>query len=162
MDYPMERIDTLDVGQPAEVSLDAFGQETFSGKVIRIAPVVSTKTRVLPVIVEVANPGNRIRAGISGFVRVMSVKPSATTIPSVAVIKKQEKAMVICVEDSRAKLREVQTGPVIQAGHIEILDGLDSGEEVIVFGQDAVQENDVVNADWREWTRRDDLAPATK
>jgi membrane fusion protein, multidrug efflux system len=155
MDYPMERIDSLKLGQSAEVVLDAFAQETFTGKVIRIAPVVSTKTRVLPVMLEIPNPDNRIRAGISGFVRVKSEKTGAKTIPSVAVIKKKEKAMVVCVEDSRAKIREVQTGAETNAGEIEILGGLTGGEEIIIFGHDAIENNDPVNVKWREWTRRE-------
>ncbi|HEX2473369.1 MAG TPA: efflux RND transporter periplasmic adaptor subunit [Lacipirellulaceae bacterium] len=154
MDYPMERMDSLKVGQAAEVVLDAFPQETFEGKVVRILPVVSTKTRVLPVMVEVANPDNRIRAGISGFVRVRGERSSATIVPSVAVIKKERKAMVFCVEENRARIREVLTGPMKEAGSIEILAGLHAGDEVIVYGQDAVQEDDLVNANWHQWARR--------
>lgn len=155
MDYPMERLDSLELGQQAEVTLDAFAQESFTGKVVRIAPVVSTKTRVLPVTVEVPNPDNRIRAGISGFVRIKSTKPGAKTIPNVAVIKKQQQAMVVCVENNRAKIRPVQTGAVTDSGAIEIIDGLSPGDEVIIFGHDAIEENDPVNPNWRQWTRRD-------
>jgi RND family efflux transporter MFP subunit len=161
MDYPMERLDSLHVDQTAEVVLDAYAQETFTGRVIRIAPVVSTKTRVLPVMLEIPNPDNRIRAGISGFVRVKSMKSKAKTIPSVAVIKKQQKAMVVCVENNRAKIREVHTGNVTNDGQIEILAGLDIGEEVVIFGQDALNENDPVNVDWQKWTRREFPAVAS-
>lgn len=162
MDYPMERLDSLELGQQAEVTLDAFAQETFTGKVVRIAPVVSTKTRVLPVTLEVPNPDNRIRAGISGFVRIKSTKPGAKTIPSVAVIKKQQQAMVVCVENSRAKIRPVQTGAVTDAGGIEIVHGLSAGDEVVIFGHDAIEENDPVNPNWRQWTRRDFPAVASR
>jgi membrane fusion protein, multidrug efflux system len=154
LDFPMERLDALELGQQADIVLDAFPQETFEGEVARILPVVSTKTRVLPVIIEVSNADNRIRAGISGFVRVRTKKSSANTVPSVAVIKKQSKAMVFCVEDNRAQIREVLTGPITEAGDIQILSGLNAGEEVIIFGQDAVQDNDLVNVDWQQWTGR--------
>jgi RND family efflux transporter MFP subunit len=159
MDFPMERLDSLKLGQTAEIALDAYAQESFTGKVIRIAPVVSTKTRVLPVMLEVPNPDNRIKAGISGFARIKSTKPGATTIPSVAVIKKQQKAMVVCVEQNRAKIREVHTGNMTEAGEIEILDGLGKGDEVIIFGQDAIEEDDLVNVDWKNWTRREYAEP---
>jgi membrane fusion protein (multidrug efflux system) len=155
MDYPMERLDTLKLGQQAEVNLDAFAQESFKGKVIRIPPIVSTKTRVLPIMIEVSNPDNRIKAGISGFARIKTTKSKTTTIPPVAVIKKQEKAMVFCVENNRAKIREVHTGSLTQTGEIEVLDGLKIGDEVMIFGQDSVKENDVVNVDWKQWTHRD-------
>jgi membrane fusion protein, multidrug efflux system len=161
MDYPMERLDSLHLGQTAEVTLDAYAQETFTGKVIRIAPVVSTKTRVLPVMLEVPNPDNRIRAGISGFVRVKSAESTAKTVPSVAVIKKQQKAMVVTVDNDRARIREVQTGNVTKTGQIEVLSGLELGEEVVIFGQDAIQENDRLDTDWHKWTRRDLSAVAS-
>jgi membrane fusion protein (multidrug efflux system) len=155
MDYPMERLDSLALEQEAEVVLDAYPQETFTGKVIRIAPVVSTKTRVVPVTLEIPNPDNRIRAGISGFVRVKSAKTVARTIPSVAVIKKHQKAMVMTVVDNRAKIREVFTGDVTKDGQIEITRGLDVGDEVVIFGHDSLNEGDYVNVDWQKWTRRD-------
>lgn len=158
MDYPMECCDTLAVGQTAEIILDAFPQEKFTGKVARILPTVATKTRVLPVLVEVANPNNRIRAGISGYVRIAGETSSGTAIPSIAVIKKKQKAMVVRVEDNRAKIQEVRTSPVVQAGYVEVLDGVNMGDEIVVYGQDAVRENDVVNADWQQWSQRDDLA----
>lgn len=158
MDYPMERVDALAVGLDAEVILDAYPQDKFSGKVARILPTVSTKTRVLPVIIEVANPENRIRAGISGYARVTCARSSGTAVPSIAVIKNKQRAMVVRVEDNRAKIQEVRTGPIVQAGYVEVLDGVKSGDEIVVFGQDAVRENDVVNADWQQWSQRDDLA----
>ena len=141
--------------QIGEVVLDAYSQEKFVGKVIRIAPVVSTKTRVLPVTLEIDNPDNRIKAGISGFVRLKTAKSTATTVPSVAVIRKQQKAMVVCVENNKARIREVRTGSLTDAGEIEILDGLKIGDEVVVYGHDSLEENDDVNADWRSWTRRE-------
>jgi membrane fusion protein (multidrug efflux system) len=155
MDYPMERLDALQLGQEAEVVLDAYSQEKFTAKVIRIAPVVTTETRVLPVMLEIANPDNRIKAGISGFARIKSLKAGAISVPSVAVIKKQQQAMVVCVEGDRAHIRPVHTGGLTESGDIEILDGLRIGEQVVIYGQDAIEENDLVNADWREWTRRE-------
>lgn len=159
MDYPMERLDSLKLGQTAEIVLDAFPQDIFAGKVTRIAPVVSTKSRVLPVTLEIPNPENRIKAGIAGFVRIKSAKSAATAVPTVAVIKKDQKSMVVCVENSRAKMREVRTGAVIHEGEIEILDGVKPGEEIVVYGQKDVREDDVVNVDWAQWTHRSDLAP---
>jgi RND family efflux transporter MFP subunit len=155
MDFPMERMDSLSVGETAEIVLDAYPQEKFTGRVTRILPVVSTKTRVLPVILEVPNPDNRIRAGISGFVRLECEKSPAKTVPSVAVIRKKGKAMVFCVEDSRARIREVRTGPLADEGSVAILAGLKADDEVIIHGQDEVQEDDLVNVDWQQWARRE-------
>jgi membrane fusion protein (multidrug efflux system) len=160
MDYPMERLDSLHLDQTAEIVLDAFPQDKFTGKVIRISPVVSTKSRVVPVTIEIPNPDNRIKAGIAGFARVKGVKSATTAVPTLSIIKKQDKSMVICVEEGRAKVREVHTGTMLREGQIEILDGLQPGEEVLVYGQKDVREGDLVNVDWVKWTHRSDLADA--
>ncbi len=152
---PMERLDSLAVGQTAEIELDAFSQETFTGKVIRVAPVVSTKTRVVPIMLEVPNPDNRIKAGISGFrPREMHRSRAPRRFPAWRSSRNKRKAMVFCVEEGRAKIREIQTGEAVGTGDIQVLKGLNVGDEVIIYGHDSLNENDVVNADWRKWTRR--------
>ena len=152
MDFPMERLDALEVGQQAEVTLDAFPGEQFVGQVARISTSADTRTRVLPVTIAIPNPQNRIRAGITGYARIPVGKADATTIPEVAVIDKRDRAMVFCVVDGRAHIREVKTGPVLPNGQVEITAGLYAGEEVVIFGQDILRDNDVVNANWKEWT----------
>jgi hypothetical protein len=62
--------------------------------------------------------------------------------------------MVFCVEEGRAKIREIQTGETIGTGDVQVLKGLNVGDEVVIYGHDSLNENDVVNADWRKWTRR--------
>jgi Cu(I)/Ag(I) efflux system membrane fusion protein len=126
--------------------------------------VVQTKSRVVPAVVEIANPGNRIKAGIAGFVRVKGKKTKTTAIPTVAVIKNKDdqKSMVICVENGHAKMRPVRTGAVVREGEIEILDGLKQGDEVVVYGQKDVREDDVINVDWHKWTHRTDLDVAAR
>ena len=45
MDFPQERIDEVAVGQKAEVVLDSFPRETFTGTVARILPQVNPQLR---------------------------------------------------------------------------------------------------------------------
>jgi hypothetical protein len=69
---------------------------------------------------------------------------------------------VFCVEDGRARIREVRTGAILREGHVEILDGLQQGDEVLVYGQKDVGDGDSVNVDWHEWTHRTDLEVAAQ
>ena len=118
----------------------------------------------MPVTIEVSNPGNRIKAGIAGFVRVKGMKSNVTAVPTVAVIrnKDDQKSMVVCVENGRARARQVRTGAVIREGEIEVLDGLNVGDQVVVYGQKDVQEDDLVNVDWHKWTHRSELDVAAQ
>ena len=45
------------------------------------------------------------------------------------------------------KIREVHTGSLTKSGEIEVLEGLKQGDEVVIFGQDSIKENNVVNID---------------
>src|SRR5262249_33490470 len=83
LDFPQERLDAVGLGQRVEIVLDSFPQETFPGKVIRIAPRVDSRLRVLGVVVEVANPQYRIKAGVSGFARVLA-RRKAVVAPAAA------------------------------------------------------------------------------
>jgi membrane fusion protein, multidrug efflux system len=154
MDFPQERIDSLKLGMEAEFVLDSFPQETFKGKVIRISPTADTETRVLPVIIEAANPENRIRAGLTGFVRVRIVKQSKV-IPTASLIRQREQAMVNTVDKhNRVNARVVKTGSFLRDGNVEIRDGLDAGEQVVLFGNATLRDQDLVDPDWRGWVRR--------
>jgi RND family efflux transporter MFP subunit len=155
MDFPQERIDEISVGQSAEVVLDSAPKETLHGKVVRILPQVNPQLRVLPVTIEISNPDNRIKADISGFARIM-VKKKARTVPAAAVIQQGSKAIVFCVEkDGRAHIREVRAGKLSKVGELEIKDGLAPGDQVVVYNQYYLEDNDQVDTDWRKWARRD-------
>jgi HlyD family secretion protein len=154
LDFPQERIDELAVGQPVEVVFDTFPQETFHGKVARVPVAVDTRNRVLPVVVEVPNPEQRVKVGVSGYGRV-HVSRQATIVPAVAVIRLDAKAMVFVVEDGWAHIREVQTGPILQPGELEVRAGLEPGDEVVVYGQQYLQDNERVDTNWRKWARRE-------
>jgi RND family efflux transporter MFP subunit len=167
LDFPQERMGDVFVGQKAEVVLDSFPKETFAGTVVRISPIVNPQLRVFPVVVELPNPDYRIKAGISGFVRVHVTK-TATTVPSTAVIQHGTKAMVFRVEDGRARLREVRCKHLAELGALEVTDGLRAGDEVVIYHSNFyrhwgelgkrdcyLQDNDPVDVDWRKWARRE-------
>ena len=155
LDFPQERLATLAIGLDAEIVLDTFPQETFVGKVVRIPAEVDQQRRVLPVIVEVPNPDYRIRSGVTGYARIRVAYP-ATTAPAISVVQIGDKAVTYVVDqDRRVHVRPVRTGPIVDVGVIEIVDGLKAGDEIIVYGQQFLEENDPIDSDWERWARRD-------
>jgi multidrug efflux pump subunit AcrA (membrane-fusion protein) len=165
MDFPQERIDELVAGAAAEVVLDSLPQETFAGTVIRISPEVKTPLRVLPVVIRVENPNRRLKAGISGFARVR-VKKKALAVSPLGVVRQTNKSMVFRVEDGKARLREVRTGHLLAPGAMEVLDGLEPGDDVVIFynfykqasglanGDEYHRDGDPVDTDRRRWAGR--------
>jgi multidrug efflux pump subunit AcrA (membrane-fusion protein) len=166
VDFPQERIDDVFIGQKADVTLDSFPKETFKGTVAHIWPQVNSNMRILTVEVKVPNPNNRIKSGISGFTR-LHVQKKGLTVPATAVLHEGTKTVVFRIENGRARSREVRVGSLLELGMIEVLDGLQKGDEVVVYhnfyGQVGIldradaylQDNDRVDTNWRKWARRD-------
>lgn len=167
LDFPQERLGDVALGMRAEIALDGLPQESFTGTVVRMPARIDPELRVAPVIVEMANADHRIKAGLSGFVRLRSVRRTLT-VPGVAVLRQGERSVVFRVEEGRARIREVQLGPVVQNGEQAVRQGLAAGDEVVVYPSNFykhygelsrteayLQDNDLVDADWRRWTRRD-------
>ncbi|HEV3258492.1 MAG TPA: efflux RND transporter periplasmic adaptor subunit [Gemmataceae bacterium] len=166
VDYPQERIDEVAVGRKVDVVLDSHPKETFHGTVIRVAGQVNPQLRVLPVVVLLSNPSHRIKASVSGFVRIHVTK-KVVTVPTAAVLQGGDKATVFRVESGRARVREIRTGGVVGDGEQEVLGGLSVGDEVVLFhnfyphagslvqGLGYLQDNDPVDANWRRWARRE-------
>jgi multidrug efflux pump subunit AcrA (membrane-fusion protein) len=153
LDFPQERSDELYLGQPVELVFDTFPKETFQGRVARIPVHVDTPKRVIPVIVELPNTNHRIRVGVSGYARVQ-VSRGATSAPAISITDLDTGAMAFVVENGRAHMRRVQTGQVLDPGVVEITAGLKVGDEVVIYGQQNLRDNEPVDSDWEHWTRR--------
>ena len=124
-------------GQRAELRLVAFPGEVLRGKVAAVLPETSRDTRTLRVRVEVANPGGRLRAGMSGEVRLLGARQGTevVTVPGEAVIRTGRRALVYVVDaPGRYRPVEVELGAEID-GRVAVLKGLAAGQQVVASGQ---------------------------
>ena len=154
VDLPQECGAEVQVGDAAEVVVDSLAQETFTGTVTAISPAVDPETRVLAVVVEIANPDGRIKAGVSGFARFRSEK-TGLIVPDTAIVQLSGEASTFVVVDGRAQLRHIRTGPLVETGRRLVLEGLAAADQVVVYGQQDLSDGDAVNTNWRKWTRRE-------
>ena len=153
VDFPAERMEDVSMGQKASVVLDGFARGMFEATVVQIPPEVTSSTRVLPVVLEMSNAEGRVKAGMSGFARLKAIR-SRLTVPVTAVIRRDREAMVFCVENGKAKIRKVTVGNLVDIGVVEILAGLEPGEEVIIYNKKALEDDDPVDTNWRAWSGR--------
>ena len=154
LDFPQERLDDVFVGQDAEVVLDSFPQEKLPAKVVRIAPQADPETRVLPVVLEMDNASLRVRAGLTGYARLY-LRRRAMIVPTTSIIRRGVEAMVFRMEQGRASIRRVQTGDHLDIGEVEILAGLEIGDEVVIHGNEFLRDGDLARDDWQTWARRE-------
>ena len=119
------------VGQPVDLTVEGEpGKHT--GRVARISPAISEENRTLMVEAEVPNSDNGLRPG--SFARagiVVQAGDSAVLVPASSIVTFAGIQKVISVKDGKAVEKRVRTGR--HAGdRIEIVDGLQAGEPVVV------------------------------
>ncbi|WP_020561401.1 efflux RND transporter periplasmic adaptor subunit [Methylosarcina fibrata] len=139
-----ERAKSVFVGQEMEVSLHAFPGRKFKAKVAVIQPSVDEETHLFEVIARLENPDLEVKPGMNG-VAYLKTNRQSIKIPSIALISSQDgSASTFVVDDEKiAHLRKVKTGSISQ-GYVEIKEGLNEGDRVVVVGQASLQDNDKV------------------
>jgi cobalt-zinc-cadmium efflux system membrane fusion protein len=121
-------------GQEVKLTVPAFPQTTFSGKVIFVDSVVDPDTRTVKVRTEVANPDGRLKPDMFANVQIVTdVNRAAISIPQSAVLNDEGKSVVFVAEGNGYKKRQVQPG-IQNNDRVEIVDGLNAGDKVVVKG----------------------------
>ncbi|MGN6825838.1 efflux RND transporter periplasmic adaptor subunit [Paucibacter sp. M5-1] len=121
--------------QMAEVRLAAFPLEVFKARVIAILPEASPETRTVRVRLELANPGLRLKAGMSGQVRLVGREQTALLVPSEAVIRTGKRALVYVV-DKPGRFRPVAVQLGAEIGDMLVVQrGVDAGQQVVASAQ---------------------------
>lgn len=129
-------------GAQAEVEVDAFPNEKFSGTVSRVSPAFDPATRTAPMEIEVPNPGFRLKPGMYARVRLTAQrKQDVLTVPRGSVVDSEGRRGVFLPNGQTAKFTPVVTG-LQDAANIEILDGLTEGQRVITTGVLALRDGD--------------------
>ncbi|WP_162299963.1 efflux RND transporter periplasmic adaptor subunit [Kineobactrum sediminis] len=126
------------------LSLQVAGhEEPFNAVVRAIDPQVDLATRTLTVRAHVENPDRTLLPGNYARVELVSRAEEAFVIPSVAVMQSLDAVSVFTVENGVAVRRTVKTGGR-DSSHVEILQGLSRGAEIITSGVQSVREGQPV------------------
>ncbi|MBF2001018.1 MAG: efflux RND transporter periplasmic adaptor subunit [Synechococcales cyanobacterium M58_A2018_015] len=140
---------TLRVGQPAEVRLDAFPNQTLTGEIVRISPAADPTARLIPVEVTIPNPEGRIGSGLLARVQFQTGAAPRVVIPQTALDAAGEgnQSTLFVVsgsgEAAKALARTVQLGEA-RNGQVEVRSGLQPGEAFVVRSSQPLQDNQPV------------------
>ena len=132
---PIDEIDAprVQLGQPARLTLDAFGTREFVGIVSRIAPFVvdlTAQARTVEIEVELMDPTDieELLAGYSADVEIiLETRNASIRVPSESVLENRN---VFVISDGIIEKRKVSIG-LSNWGWTEIIEGISSGESVI-------------------------------
>lgn len=127
-------------GMPATIQVDALKEQRFDATIARISPVVDPDTGTFKITVEVNDPTRRLKPGMFARIGIVSdMHANALQVPRGALIDDAGEQAVYVVEDDVAKRRTVSTG-FSADGQIEITDGLDGDERIVVVGQTGLRD----------------------
>ena len=123
-------------GRMVEARFSAYPGEVFKGKVGAVLPENNADSRTLRVRIEMENRSGRIRPGMFAQVRLDSGDAApALFVPSEAVIRTGTRTVVILGDASgHFTPAEIVAGREAE-GNMEILKGLDEGQQVVASGQ---------------------------
>jgi len=127
----------IEEGQEAEMTLPYIPGQKFEGHVSYIYPYLDQKLREAKVRLEFENPNGLLKPGMFANVELKSrLAAEATLAPRSAVVDTGlRKVAFVSLGEGRFEPRDVETGVVTDEGQIQILAGLEPGEQVVVSGQ---------------------------
>jgi RND family efflux transporter MFP subunit len=131
----------INIGQEAAISTDAFPDRSFSGKVLRIAPILKEKSREARIEIEIPNPQKILKPGMFVRAQIQFEKhENATVVPTAAVIKRDNSQGVFLVDSEGKTARFVPvTRGIVDSKITEIRTPVITGS-VVVLGQHLLED----------------------
>ena len=147
----------VEIGQQAEVRVDAFPNQTIKGKVTEIGSSAlqkvtsSEESRDFKVIITLENPPENLKPGLSATTDIITAeKTDILAIPISALVlrekedkekekKDEQEEGVYVVEENRVKFFPVEKG-IMGEMMIEITTGLEEGQDIVVGPYSALRQ----------------------
>ncbi|MEM7082630.1 MAG: efflux RND transporter periplasmic adaptor subunit [Pseudomonadota bacterium] len=126
-------LQAIDVGDSVIASSPAFRARAFEGIVAGIDSRIDEITRAVTVRADIPNEEGRLRPGMLMTVELQTAARTSLAVPEASVVPGDPDPYVYVVNDNTAARRDVKTGQR-SGGYIEILEGLESGDRIVVLG----------------------------
>lgn len=146
LQIPQNELSRIAVGQDIVLGVDALPGETFAASIDRVSPTVDARNGTFRATAYIDNADGSLAPGMFGRFSIAFEKhTNVLTIPAAAVVEEDNASVVYVVVDGRAERRPIRTG-IRNAQRIEVLDGLDAHESVVITGQGNLREGSRVYA----------------
>jgi RND family efflux transporter MFP subunit len=130
-----EDVVKMKVDNLVKIKLTAFGETTFSGRVINIEPAEEMINDVVyyKTTIGFDNPPDGLRPGMTADVSIkVEEKKNVLILPVKAIQKKGDKEVVIVLENNKSVEKEIQTGLKGSDSLVEIVSGVNESETLII------------------------------
>lgn len=141
-EIPERVVPIVHEGQTVGITVDAFLDRTFPGKISRVSPAVDQQTRTLTVEALIDNSGHLLKPGFFAKTKVVSnEKEAVVTVPGRTILNFFGVNKVFVVENGKIRERVIKLGDRF-GDEVEVLEGLKGGE-LIASSELSRLENDL-------------------
>jgi len=128
------QVTALKVGDSVKITTTVFPDKEFLGRITFIATMADASLN-FPVEIEVENNAkSAIKAGMYGTANFITKKQKMLVVPRKAYIGSVNENEVFVYQNGVVKLKKVTSGKII-GDKVQILNGLNEGEQVVITGQ---------------------------
>lgn len=142
---PERLLGRIKTGQSIDAATPAFAGRAFIGTIADIDTRVDPASRAFTVRARIANEDLALKPGMFVNVTVTLEEKVAVAVPEGAVMALGRETYVFVLDDGKAQRRVIQLGLRDGSGHVEVIDGLGQGEQVISSGVQTLTDGSQVN-----------------
>jgi RND family efflux transporter MFP subunit len=145
VDLPEKTIGAIEIGTPAEITVDAFPDGVFSGRVTAVNPMVNPRIHTFTARVEISNSTGKLVDGLFCRARFLTGTRSALAVPRESLLRNRSTGgdYVFLIKEGKAVKRPVRTG-IQQDLYVEVTEGLEAGDTVVTGGTGRVLPGTIV------------------
>ncbi len=131
-------------GTTVKVTVDSLPNQQFTGRVLRISPLLDPSTRNGIVEIEIPNRNQMLKGEMFARIELnLGSKRETTLLPRDALVYRGDQPGVYTVEKDVAKFLPVETG-LTQGDKVEVLQGLKVGDVIVTRGSNLIKDGDRV------------------
>ncbi|QFU22307.1 efflux RND transporter periplasmic adaptor subunit [Shewanella eurypsychrophilus] len=141
---PEQQLQSLRLGQDAQIFANKHSEETVHAKVLRISPIVDAQSGTFKVTLSVPNQNAKLKSGM--FTRVelrYDTHNNVITVPYNAVVNQDNEFALYVIDGNNVNRRQVSLG-YREADTVEIIAGIEPGEQIVIRGQQNLKDQSLV------------------
>ncbi|MEJ2054673.1 MAG: efflux RND transporter periplasmic adaptor subunit [Calditrichaceae bacterium] len=135
----------IDMVKPGLTAMAIWNNDVLNGKVVQVDLGINPKHQAFGAVLEFENNGNALYVGVTADISIVIYKnPNAIQTEIKNILNGPEGSYVYLAENGQAKKQFIKEG-MRENLMVEIIDGLKSGDQLIVEGQMLLEPNSKVN-----------------
>lgn len=135
------QIGEISVGLPVKVLVNAYPHKIFAGTVTRVSPMAALPSRTFTAEISIDNQQSLLKPGMFAKALVQGIMhKNAVAVPqSSLVMREDQKTVFVLLDNGIVQQRLLKLG-YIGNGWVEVLDGVQEGDTIVVSGQNKIHD----------------------